>query len=123
MARSPRRPTSKRQPSRATSKRSEYYEYDDEEIIDPKLTGELQERQLELTSRMWVNRRRMAWMCLFAIMIVTALVLFKIPMERIQASENVLIWFFIVCSSTVAGYFGFSTYHDIKAFDERNKRR
>ena len=60
----------------------------------------------------WHNRRRMAYISLFAIIVVIFLVLFIVPIERLEVLEDVIPWFFMVLGSIIGAYVGFSTLDD-----------
>ena len=70
-----------------------------------------------MDNRRWKNRRYMAWLALISIMVVTGVVMWKIPDARIKALENILIWFYIMMSSIIGAYVGFSTLAEIKKKD------
>jgi polyferredoxin len=56
------------------------------------------------------NRRRMAWIALFAILVVTTLLLFFIPVEKINALGSVITWFYMAMTTIVGTYMGATTY-------------
>lgn len=61
----------------------------------------------------WVNRRRMAWLALISIIVITLLALFWISETRLTNASDVLTWFFITMSSIVGAYMGLSTWASI----------
>lgn len=67
-----------------------------------------------LSNDRWRNRRRMAWVALWAIMIVTYFALFSVPVERLNVLKEVITWFYFVMGSVVGAYVGFATLDDIQ---------
>jgi hypothetical protein len=62
--------------------------------------------------RRWKNRRRMAYISLYSILIVTYLILFIVPMDRLNQLDEIITWFYLVMGSVVGAYVGFSTLDD-----------
>lgn len=63
----------------------------------------------------WKNRRRMAWISLSSIIIVTALIIFgAVPEERLKILSEVITWFYFSMASIIGAYMGFTTYAHIK---------
>jgi hypothetical protein len=62
----------------------------------------------------WKNRRRMSWVSLISILVVTYLALFHVPIERLKILEQVITWFYFVMGSIIGAYVGFATLDDIK---------
>lgn len=63
-----------------------------------------------LTRIRWKNRRRMAWVSLISMLVVTVLVLFYIPEERLKLLEEVITWFYFSMASVIGCYMGFTTW-------------
>lgn len=63
-----------------------------------------------LTRIRWKNRRRMAWVSLISMLIVTILVLFYIPEERLKILSEVITWFYFSMASVIGCYMGFTTW-------------
>lgn len=61
----------------------------------------------------WKNRRRMAWVALIAIILLTVSC-FGLPIERIKALEMIITWFMTAMTTIVATYMGASTVAQIK---------
>lgn len=59
-----------------------------------------------------INRRRMAWISLIAILVVTLLSLFIVDTDRLDKLEEIITWFYISMASVVGAYVGFSTIWD-----------
>lgn len=70
------------------------------------------DEELQLDIRRWKNRRRMAYISLVSILVVTYLALFIIPIDRLAALDEVITWFYLVMGSVVGAYVGFATLDD-----------
>lgn len=63
------------------------------------------------TAVRWQNRRRMAWISMIAIIVVTILLLFgPIENERLKVISEPLTWFYLSTASIIGAYMGFTTY-------------
>lgn len=62
--------------------------------------------------RRWKNRRRMAWLSLFAMFAMTYFVFFTdlVDVERMKVLKEPLTWFYFACISVVGAYMGFTTW-------------
>lgn len=58
----------------------------------------------------WKGRRRMAWIALFAVLTVTGLSIFYIPIDRIAALTDIIMWFFVTMGSIIGAYMGFTAW-------------
>jgi hypothetical protein len=56
------------------------------------------------------NRRRMAWVSLFANLAIVAVILFKLDATLVSNYEGVLGWYFATSSSIILAYIGVSTW-------------
>jgi len=56
------------------------------------------------------NRRRMAWISLVAMLIVTGYAMGIVPIERLEKLEVVITWFYMSCASVIGAYMGFTTW-------------
>lgn len=65
-----------------------------------------------LASNRWKHRRRMAYISLASMLIVTYILLFKIPPEKLAPLTEVINWFYITMGSIVGAYMGFATLDD-----------
>lgn len=72
----------------------------------------------KLISDRWKNRRRMAWLAIFSILLVTYLAFYHLPIEKLKLLDNVITWFYTIMGGIVASYMGLVTFDDIKT---RNK--
>jgi len=70
---------------------------------------------LSLENERWKNRRWMAWICLWAVMIVTASMMFLVPETRIEHLDEVVVWFYVSMASIISAYIGAATMSDIKS--------
>jgi len=66
------------------------------------------EATAELTKR--TNRRRQAWVALFAMIGVVFSVIFAVPNDRIHLLKDIIELFFIVAAGIVATYHGASAW-------------
>ena len=60
----------------------------------------------------WKNRRRMAWMSLISMILVTYLILFTnlCPPERLKILSEVITWYYFASASVIGAYMGFTTW-------------
>lgn len=58
----------------------------------------------------WKGRRRMAWVALFAVIVVTSLAIFYIPIERLTVLTDIIMWFFVTMGSIIGAYMGFTAW-------------
>ena len=57
----------------------------------------------------WQNRRRMAWIALTSILVVTSLAFFIVPESRLKLLGDVINMFYLSMASIVGAYVGFAT--------------
>jgi hypothetical protein len=65
-----------------------------------------------LDDERWKHRRRMAYISLAAVMLVTYWCLFEIEVERVKALDTIITWFYIIMGSVVGAFVGFATLDD-----------
>jgi hypothetical protein len=65
-----------------------------------------------LLSNRWKHRRRMSYVALVAILVVTYLCLFKVDKERLADLEVIVTWFYVTMGSIIGAYVGFATLDD-----------
>jgi hypothetical protein len=66
---------------------------------------------LELEKRKWKNRRKMAWVSLVAMIVITLALLFApIPEGRLKIIAEPVIWSYFAFTSVIGAYMGFTTY-------------
>lgn len=79
--------------------------------------------ELWLVTNRWKNRRRMAYISLLSIIIVTYWCLFSVAVERLSVLGEIVSWFFIVMGSVIGAYVGFSAAFDIKQISKKQKKQ
>lgn len=57
----------------------------------------------------WQNRRRMAWIALISILVVTILAFFVVEESRLKLLGDVINMFYLSMASIVGAYVGFAT--------------
>lgn len=64
----------------------------------------------------WKNRRRMAWVSLISMLVVTFFMLFTdaISVEKLKIVGDVVIWFYFSMASIIGFYMGATTWASIK---------
>lgn len=66
----------------------------------------------------WKNRRRMAWISLCVVILLTAILLFApeemVRDKRIEILSDVLSWVYLGLVSVIGAYMGFTTYASVK---------
>ena len=65
-----------------------------------------------LLSNRWKHRRRMAYVALIAILVVTYLSLFKVDKDRLKDLEVIVTWFYVTMGSVIGAYVGCATLDD-----------
>jgi hypothetical protein len=65
-----------------------------------------------LNKEKWKNRRRMAWVSLFSMIVVTFVILFTdtISVEKLKIISEMLVWFYFSMASVIGAYMGFTTW-------------
>ena len=56
------------------------------------------------------NKRRMAWIALLSILVVTGLMMFVVDMERLDKLSDVVVWFYFSMASIIGAYMGMPTW-------------
>ena len=64
----------------------------------------------DLMHKRWRNRRRMAWVSLISMLVVTILAFFVIPESRLVLLSEVITWFYFGMVSVIGAYMGFTTW-------------
>ncbi|MBC8427391.1 MAG: hypothetical protein H8D97_00720 [Proteobacteria bacterium] len=72
--------------------------------------GKLDTNEIKLANLRWEARRRMAWISLFSVIIVTLCLLFTVSPEKLKVLDETISWFYISMASIIASYLGFSTW-------------
>ena len=60
------------------------------------------------------NKRRMAWIALLSILVVTGLMMFVVDMERLDKLSDVVVWFYMSMATVIGAYMGASVYANVK---------
>lgn len=83
-----------------------------ENIIEKEING----NDKELMKNRWKNRRRMAWLSLVSMILVTILILFTdvVKIERLNVLTEVITWFYFSCASVIGMYMGATTWASVK---------
>lgn len=68
---------------------------------------------LQLDNERWKNRRRMAWLALWSIIIATTAMFTVVPESRIEALDEIVAWFMMGMVSIVGTYIGTSTWANV----------
>lgn len=74
--------------------------------------------EVEVEKLRWKNRRRMAWLSLISMIIIT-LVLILVPESIITVTKLSVIgefitWFYFACTGVIGAYMGVTTYAHMK---------
>lgn len=72
------------------------------------------EKENEIERNKWRGRRKMAWVSLISMIVVTILVLFIVPKDRLTILGDVVTWFYFSMSSIIGFYVGSTTWATIK---------
>ena len=56
------------------------------------------------------NKRRMAWIALLSILVVTGLMMFVVDMDRLDKLSDVVVWFYFSMASIIGAYMGMTTW-------------
>ena len=85
---------------------------DNEDQVPAETNGD----DLSLLSKRWKNRRRMAWMSLISMTIITFLILFTnfVSVERLAVLGEVITWYYFCSASIIGMYMGATTWASIK---------
>ena len=69
--------------------------------------------QMQLDNERWKNRRRMAWISLWAAIAVPAAMFTVVPESKIEALDEVVAWFMMGCFSIIGTYIGTATWAQV----------
>ena len=85
-----------------------------DEILEKEINGNGNGKALVM--KRWKNRRRMAWLSLISMLLLTYLVLFTnvVSVERLGVLSEVITWFYFSCASVIGMYMGATTFAHIK---------
>lgn len=66
--------------------------------------------KMEIVNRRWKNRRRMAWVSIIMMVLMTFVLFFTIPEARLEKLQDVISWAYMAFASIVGAYMGLSTW-------------
>lgn len=81
-----------------------------ENEVDIDKDGKVSETEAEAYERKAVNRRRMAWVSLIAMVATAAAILFVVPEAKLERIKDMLDLYWIALGSIVGAYVGISTW-------------
>jgi hypothetical protein len=82
-----------------------------EEKLDINHDGKISKVEVNIAEDKFKNRRRMAWLALYSMVVFTAILLSPlITDDRIKALDNVFGMFYIAMASVIGAYMGFTTW-------------
>lgn len=82
-----------------------------QENIDMDGDGKVSKTEVNIAEDKFKNRRRMAWLAMYAMVGFTALLMSPyITDDRIKALDSVFSTFYIAMASVVGAYMGFTTW-------------
>jgi len=84
---------------------------EEKEQIDLNGDGKMSSVEIDITKNRFKNRRRMAWLAVWSMVIFTAIMMSNlVDIERIKAIDSVMEMFYIAMASIVGAYMGFTTW-------------
>jgi cation transport ATPase len=69
--------------------------------------------EIELDRERWKNRRRMAWLALWAMIIMAGAMFLYVPETKIEKLDEIVAWFMMAMASIVGTYIGTSTWAQV----------
>lgn len=60
----------------------------------------------------WRTRRRLAYISITSIIMVTYWAFFKLDIDKLNALKDIISWFYTIMGSIIGSYVGFSTIDD-----------
>ena len=82
-----------------------------EEKLDIDHDDKISKVEVNIAEDKFKNRRRMAWLALYSMVVFTAILLSPlITDDRIKALDNVFGMFYIAMASVIGAYMGFTTW-------------
>jgi hypothetical protein len=70
--------------------------------------------EMEMEDRRWRNRRRMAYMSLSSIFIITLAVFTVVPESKLPVLSDITTTFYFINSTIILAYFGLATTENLK---------
>ena len=80
------------------------------------INNETHGTDIELEKLRWKNRRRMAWLSLISMTVLTYLIIFTkiVPESRLTILSEVITWYYFCCVSVIGSYMGVTLWAHIK---------
>ena len=77
---------------------------------------EIKKQKIELERNKWKGRRKMAWVSLISMTIITYLILFTnlCPPDRLTIVTEVITWYYFASASIIGAYMGVTAWAHIK---------
>jgi len=72
------------------------------------------EAEFQRDKAKWTNRRRMAWVSLSLLILMTVYLFHYMELPRIEALKGIIEWTYTVFATVVLAYLGFATWQDVK---------
>jgi len=66
------------------------------------------------SSLRWKNRRRMAWISVITMVLMTGALFFFVPETKLDKLQDVISWAYMSFASVVGAYMGLATFEGIK---------
>jgi hypothetical protein len=68
---------------------------------------------MELDNERWKNRRRMAWLAMWAMVLATLAMFTVVPETKIEKLDEIVSWFMMAMASIVGTYIGTATWAQV----------
>lgn len=78
--------------------------------IDLNGDGEVDDKEYKVYEKKDINRRRMAWFCLFALILSGFAIMFLVPEKRLESLNGLLELYWISLGGIVGAYVGMSVW-------------
>lgn len=78
---------------------------------------------IELDKERWKNRRKMAWLSMFAMIAATYGLFFLVSESRLQHLGEVIAWFYMAMASVIGTYLGTTTWAYVSTAGRKRPRR
>jgi len=71
--------------------------------------------EMELDNERWKNRRRMAWLAMWAMIAATLAMFTIVPESKIELLDEIVAWFMMAMASIVGTYIGTATWAQVSS--------
>lgn len=85
------------------------------DVQKAKLEYTKQKVDMQLDNERWKNRRRMAWISLWAMIIATGAMFTVVPETKIEMLDEIVAWFMMAMASIVGTYIGTATWAQVSS--------